>query len=109
MALRIPNAGDAPLLNKGPRGDLFIRLNVTPSSVFSRQGSNLYYQARIPFHKALLGGIIRVPTLNGEVDVRIPGGTQQGEDMVLKGKGVPLLRGKGTGDLLVNISLQLPR
>ena len=109
MAIRIPNAGDAPLLNKGPRGDLFIRLNVTPSSVFSRQGSNLYYQARIPFHKALLGGVVRVPTLNGEVDVRIPGGPQQGEEMVLKGKGVSAMRGKGTGDLLVNFSLQLPR
>jgi molecular chaperone DnaJ len=109
MAIRIPNAGDAPLVNKGPRGDLFIRLNVTPSSVFSRQGSNLYYQARIPFHKALLGGIVRVPTLNGDVDVRVPGGTQQGEEMVLKGKGVPVLRGLGTGDLFVNFSLLLPR
>jgi len=50
-----------------------------------------------------------VPTLNGEVDVRVPGGTQQGEEMVLKGKGVPVMRGLGTGDLLVNFSLQLPR
>lgn len=50
-----------------------------------------------------------MPTLNGEVDVRIPGGTQQGEEMVLKGKGVPVMRGLGTGDLLVNFSLQLPR
>jgi len=109
MAIRIPNTGDAPLVNKGPRGDLFIRLNVTPSSVFSRQGSNLYYQARIPFHKALLGGIVRVPTLDREVDVRIPGGTQQGEEMVLKGRGVPHMRGTGSGDLLVKFSLQLPR
>jgi len=107
--IRIPNAGDAPLVNKGQRGDLFIRLNVTPSTVFQRQGSNLYYQARIPFHKALLGGILRVPTLDGEVDVRIPGGTQQGEEMVLKGKGVPVMRGLGTGDLLVTFTLQLPR
>jgi molecular chaperone DnaJ len=109
MAIRIPNAGDVPLLNKGPRGDLFIRLNVIPSSVFSRQGSNLYYQARVPFHKALLGGVVRVPTLDGEVDVRIPGGTQQGEEMVLKGRGVPVLRGIGSGDMLVKFSLLLPR
>ena len=109
MAIRVPNAGDVPLQNKGSRGDLFIRLNVNPSSVFSRQGSNLYYQARIPFHKALLGGIVRVPTLDGEVDVRIPGGTQQGEEMVLKGRGVPVMRGRGTGDLLVKFSLLLPK
>ncbi|KDR84822.1 hypothetical protein GALMADRAFT_233231 [Galerina marginata CBS 339.88] len=109
MAIRVPNAGDAPLVNKGPRGDLYIRLTVTPSNVFNRQGANLYYQARIPFHRALLGGIVRVPTLDGEVDVRIPGGTQQGEEMVLKGRGVHDLHGTSTGDLFVKFSLQLPR
>jgi len=109
MALRLPNLGDAPLSNKGPRGDLFIRLNVMPSSVFKRQGANLYYQARIPFHRALLGGIVRVPTLDGDVDVRIPGGTQQGEEMVLKGRGVSYLNSAGKGDLFVRFFLQLPR
>ncbi|KAF8887969.1 hypothetical protein CPB84DRAFT_1482270 [Gymnopilus junonius] len=109
MTIRIPNAGDAPLVDKGPRGDLFIRLNVAPSSIFKRQGGNLHYQARIPFHRALLGGVVRVPTLDGDVDVRIPGGTQQGEEMVLKGRGVPLLHGAGKGDLFVKFSLQLPR
>jgi molecular chaperone DnaJ len=109
MALRLPNLGDAPLSNKGPRGDLFIRLNVMPSSVFKRQGANLYYQARIPFHRALLGGVVRVPTLDGDVDVRIPGGTQQGEEMVLKGRGVSYLNSAGKGDLFVRFFLQLPR
>ncbi|PPQ90407.1 hypothetical protein CVT25_014925 [Psilocybe cyanescens] len=107
--IRVPQAGDAPLLGKGPRGDLFVRLNVAPSTVFTRQGANLSYQARIPFHRALLGGIVRVPTLEGEVDVRIPGGTQQGEEMVLKGRGVSYLNGSGTGDLFVKFNLQLPR
>ncbi|KIM48362.1 hypothetical protein M413DRAFT_440091 [Hebeloma cylindrosporum] len=109
MALRLPNLGDAPLSNKGPRGDLFIRLNVMPSTVFKRQGANLYYQARIPFHRALLGGIVRVPTLDGEVVVRIPSGTQQGEEMVLKGRGVSYLNSAGKGDLFVRFFLQLPR
>ncbi|PPQ66118.1 hypothetical protein CVT26_010919 [Gymnopilus dilepis] len=109
MTVRVPNAGDAPLADKGPRGDLFVRVKVTPSSVFKRQGGNLYYQARIPFHRALLGGVVRVPTLDGDVDVRIPGGTQQGEEMVLKGRGVPLLHGAGKGDLFVKFNLQLPR
>lgn len=97
------------MAGKGQRGDLFVRLAVAPSPVFSRQGANLSYQARIPFHRALLGGIVRVPTLDGEVDVRIPGGTQQGEEMVLKGRGVSYLNGKGTGDLFVKFNLQLPR
>ncbi|KAJ3514612.1 hypothetical protein NLJ89_g2280 [Agrocybe chaxingu] len=109
MAIRIPNAGDAPLMGKGPKGDLYIRLHVTSSNLFTRQGGNLYYQARIPFHRALLGGIVRVPTLDGEVDVRIPGGTQQGEEMVLKGRGVSYLHGGGNGDLFVKFALQIPR
>lgn len=109
MILRIPGLGDAPVQGKGAKGDLFVRLNVAPSTVFNRQGSQLHFTAKIPFHKALLGGIVRVPTLDGEVDVRIPGGTQQGEEMVLKGRGVSHLHGNGQGDLFVKFALQLPR
>ncbi len=109
MSLVVPGVGDSPLIGKGQKGSLYVRINVQASSVFTRQGANLYYQARIPFHRALLGGVIRVPTLDGEVDVRIPGGTQQGEEMVLKGRGVSYLQGTGMGDLFVRFSLQLPR
>jgi len=109
MSLLVHGAGDSPLIGKGQKGNLYVRINVQSSSVFTRQGANLYYQARIPFHRALLGGVVRVPTLDGEVDVRIPGGTQQGEEMVLKGRGVTYLTGPGTGDLFVKFSLQLPR
>ena len=109
MILRVPGKGDAPLQGKGTPGDLFVRINVAPSAIFSRQGSKLHYTAKIPFHKALLGGIVRVPTLDGDVDVRIPSGTQQGEEMVLKGRGVSHLHASGQGDLFVKFSLQLPR
>lgn len=109
MVIRVSNSGDAPLASKGQRGDLYVRVKVTPSNVFTRQGGNLHYQARIPFHRALLGGIVRVPTLDGEVDVRIPGGTQQGEEMVIKGRGVTRLHGQGVGDLFVKFNLQIPR
>ncbi|KAF9535503.1 hypothetical protein CPB83DRAFT_841869 [Crepidotus variabilis] len=109
MSLYVPGRGDAPLLGKGKSGNLYVRLNVQASSTFTRQGANLYYAARIPFHRALLGGIVRVPTLDGDVDVRIPGGTQQGEEMVLKGRGVQYVNGPGSGDLFVKFSLQLPR
>lgn len=109
MTIRIPAMGDVPLQGKGVKGDLFVRLRVTPSTVFHRQGAQLHFTAKIPFHKALLGGIVRVPTLEGEVDVRIPGGTQQGEEMVLKGRGVSHLHGNGHGDLFVKFALQLPR
>jgi molecular chaperone DnaJ len=109
MSLLVPGAGDAPLIGKGQKGNLYVRISVQPSSVFTRQGASLYHQARIPFHRALLGGIVRVPTLDGNVDVRIPSGTQQGEEMVLKGRGVSHLNGPGIGDLFVKFTLQLPR
>ncbi|EMD41617.1 hypothetical protein CERSUDRAFT_110187 [Gelatoporia subvermispora B] len=111
MVLRIPNAGDAPVSGKGQAGNLLVRVQVMSSKVFRRQGNNLYHDARIPLHTALLGGRIRVPTLDGDVDVRVPGGTQQGEEMILKGRGVPsvLSRGGDKGDLFVTFNVQLPR
>ena len=109
MVLQIRDAGDVPLSSNGAKGNLLVRLRVTPSPVFTRQGANLYYKARIPFHKALLGGVVRVPTLEGEVDVRIPAGTQQGEEMLLKERGVPYVNHRGVGDLFVTFYLQLPR
>ncbi|TFY65273.1 hypothetical protein EVG20_g5657 [Dentipellis fragilis] len=109
MTIRIPNAGNAPVTGKGPAGDLLVRVNVAASKVFRRQGANLYHEARIPVHTALLGGRVRVPTLDGEVDVRVPGGTQQGEEMVLKGRGVASVMGRDKGDLFVTFFVQLPR
>ena len=62
-------------------------------------------------HTALLGGRVRVPTLDGDVDVKVPGGTQQGEAMVLRGRGLPTVHGHNgdKGDLFVSFLIQLPR
>lgn len=109
MVIRVPNAGDAPISGKGPAGDLLVRVNVAASKVFTRQGNHLYHQVRIPVHTALLGGRVTVPTLDGDVDVRVPGGTQQGEEMVLKGRGVQSVHGSSKGDLFVAFTIQLPR
>jgi DnaJ-class molecular chaperone len=109
MTIRVPNAGDAPLAGKGQRGDLLVRVTVSNSKLFRRQGTNLYHEVRIPLHTALLGGRVRVPTLDGEVDVRVPGGTQPGEEMVLKGRGIKDVFKSGKGDLFVTFSVQIPR
>ncbi|PCH33377.1 DnaJ protein [Wolfiporia cocos MD-104 SS10] len=109
MTIRVPNAGDAPVSGKGRPGDLLVRVNVASSKQFRRQGPNLHYEARIPLHTALLGGRVRVPTLDGDVDVRVPGGTQHGEEMVLKGRGAPSVYKDGKGDLFVTFTVQLPR
>lgn len=109
MTIRVPNEGDAPMSGKGPKGDLLVRINVAPSKLFRRQGSNVHYDARIPLHTALLGGRVRVPTLDGDVDIRVPTGTQPGEDMVLKGRGMPPVFGGDKGDLFVTFAIQIPR
>ena len=109
MSVRVPGVGDAPISGKGQSGDLHVRVNVASSKLFRRQGVNLHHEARIPLHTALLGGRVRVPTLDGEVDVRVPGGTQHGEEMVLKGHGVPRVYGGDKGDLFVAFAVQLPR
>lgn len=109
MTIRVPNVGDAPDHGKGPAGDLLVRVNVAASKVFRRQGSNIYHDARIPLHTALLGGRVRVPTLDVDVDVRVPGGTQQGQEMVLKNHGIQSVFGGERGDLFVTFTVQIPR
>lgn len=109
MSVRIPKAGDAPISGSGPVGDLLVRVHVSRSNVFQRQGNSIYYGANIPFYTALLGGRVRVPTLDGDVDIRVPGGTQPGEEMVLRGRGIPGLYNSSTGDLFVKFAVSLPR
>ena len=109
MTVRVPNAGDVPVSGKGQTGDLLVRVNVAPSKAFTRQGANLHHKASIPLHTAILGGRVSIPTLDGEVDVRVPGGTQQGEEMVLKGRGISPSFGISTGDLFVTFNVRLPR
>lgn len=110
MTLNIPEAGDAALSTRGRPGDLHVRIGVSASKLFRRQGPHLHHEARVPLHTALLGGRVRVPTLDGEVDVRVPGGTQHGEEMVLKSRGVKsVYGGVDKGDLFVKFSVQLPR
>lgn len=112
MKVKIPNAGDQPLSASGPPGDLYVRVNVKPSSVFRRQGTNIYHDAKVPLHTALLGGRVRIPTLEGDVEVRVREGTQNGEEAVLKGRGLKSVfghRGGDRGDLVVGWKIQIPR
>lgn len=111
--IRQDGAGDVPLMGAGPPGALYVRVNVAPSRVWHRQGTNLFYPAQIPFYTAVLGGRVRVPTLDGDVEVRVPSGTQAGEEMILRGRGVPRLGGRRSydmnGDLMVQFNVTIPR
>ncbi|GAA5826229.1 hypothetical protein JCM11251_007217 [Rhodosporidiobolus azoricus] len=114
MRIRMDGKGDAPLGAtasgiKGRNGDLYVRINVQPSKVFTRQGSNLYQTVSVPFYTAILGGRAPVKTLDRDVEVRVPQGTQPGEEMVMRGRGVKKLYKEEYGDLVVKFNVTMPR
>ena len=89
-------------------GDLYVAVHVLPNELFMREGDNLTHVLIISYPQAALGGEVSVPTLEGPVTVKIHPGTQPGETIRLKGKGMPHFRGYGKGDLLVRIGMAVP-
>ncbi|MFA7080652.1 MAG: DnaJ C-terminal domain-containing protein, partial [Candidatus Bathyarchaeia archaeon] len=75
---------------------------------FIREGNDLWYVAILTYPQAALGAEITIPTLEGETLLKVPAGTQVGKVLVLKGKGMPRIRGYGRGDLLVRIGIYVP-
>jgi molecular chaperone DnaJ len=102
------NGQGQPGLNGGPAGDLYIVLDVKEHSFFEREGKDLYCVIPVSFPQASLGAEIKIPTLEGEQVLKVPEGTQSGTSLRVKGKGVPVLRGHGKGDLIVEIRVQTP-
>lgn len=95
--------------NGGPAGDLYVTVQVRPSPVFQREGTNIYTSVKLDFVQAALGTDIQVQTLDGNVSLSIPEGTQTGSVFRLRGKGVPSLRGSGRGDQYVTVDLETPK
>jgi len=106
--LRIGGEGEAGV-NGGPNGDLYVFVHVRDHEVFERQGSNLYTSAPISFAQAALGTEIDVRTLEGTETLKIPSGTQTGTVFRIKGEGMPILGGRGKGDLFVAVTLVTPK
>lgn len=108
---RIRFAGlGAPGAEGGSPGDLYAVIDVLPSERFEREGANLYTQVRVPLTTALLGGEVEVPTLTGNVALKIPPETRNGRVFRLRGKGMPR-SGAPTrhGDLFAEVYVELPR
>jgi molecular chaperone DnaJ len=105
--LRVPGEGE-PGDNGGPPGDLYVVLEVRSHPYFERRNADLYCTVPVTVAQAALGAEIKVPGLNGEETVKIPEGTQTGEIVRLKGKGLPDPHGGGKGDLYVNIHVVTP-
>jgi len=93
----------------GPPGDLYAALSVKPHNLFHRDGSDILYELPINFAQSALGDEMRVPSLDGKVDLKIPPGTQSGKTFRFKGKGISHIDGKGRGDLLVKVDIITPQ
>ncbi|KAJ3311473.1 hypothetical protein HDU76_003115, partial [Blyttiomyces sp. JEL0837] len=87
MKVRLARKGDVPLEGDGPAGDLYVLLEVDPHPVFKRDGSDILVNATVPLQMAILGGTIRVPTIDGDVELKIPPGTQPEERKRLPKRG----------------------
>ena len=95
--------------NGGPAGDLLVYVIVRPHARFERDGANVILEQEISYVHAVLGGDIEVPTLDGNVKLSIPEGTQTGSVFRMRGKGIPYLRGSGRGDQFVSVKVAVPR
>lgn len=92
----------------GPAGDLHVVLHVRDNPVFARHGDDLSCEVPVPPDKAALGGEVEVPTTEGFAKLRLAPGTPNGKTFRMRGKGVPSVDGRGTGDLLVRIVIEIP-
>lgn len=106
--LRVSGEGEAGV-SGGPSGDLFVVVHVREHETFERQGANLYSAVPVTFAQAALGAEIKVKTLDGEEDLKIPPGTQTGTVFRLRSHGMPALGGRGKGDLFVAVTLITPK
>lgn len=105
--LRVSGEGEAGVKG-GPSGDLYVYLYVKPHKFFERDGTTVLCEVPINIVQATLGAEIKVPTLDGQVTMKVPEGTQPGKVLRIKGKGIPSLRGGQRGDQLVRIKVVVP-
>ena len=105
--IRLAGEGEAGM-NSAPAGDLYVEVRVRPHRIFERDGDDLYCEVPIPFTLAAMGGELEIPTLAGQVKLKIPNETQTGRMFRLKGKGVKSVRSHRTGDLMCRVVLETP-
>jgi len=105
--IRLNGEGESGTCN-GPAGNLYVQITIKDHDVFTRDGSDLYCEIPISFATASLGGNVKVPTLSGYINLKIPESTQAGKIFRLRGKGVKILRSINTGDLLCRAIIETP-
>jgi molecular chaperone DnaJ len=105
--IRLAGEGEAGMAGAAA-GDLYVEVRVRPHAIFERDGDELYCEVPIIFTLAAMGGELEIPTLNGQVKLKIPPETQTGRMFRLKGKGVKSVRSHRTGDLMCRVVIETP-
>lgn len=106
--IRLAGEGEAGMRG-GPQGDLYIFIEVDDHPIFEREGVNLFCRIPVSMTSAVLSGDIEVPTIDGgRSRVKIPAGSQSGHRMRLRSKGMPAIRGAGTGDMYIELQVETP-
>lgn len=108
QVINIRGKGNAGV-NGGPAGDLQVRVSVRPHPIFERDRYNVWCDLPLTFAQATLGATVEVPTLDGKVEMDIKEGTQPGDILTMKGKGIPYVNGRGRGDMLFRITVEIPK
>ena len=106
QTLRVRGQGES--IGAGPSGDLMVKISVQPHPNISRDGLDLVTDAKVPLTTAALGGTVRVQTLSGNVDLKIPSGTQPGQQLRIRGQGIVDPTGRN-GDLRVRLVVEVPK
>ena len=102
--LRVSGKGERGI-NGGPNGDLYIEINVLPHEKFIRDGKDIYLDIPVSAIDATLGTTLDIPTIYGEVSLKIPAGTQHGQKLRLSGKGIADMRGGATGNQYCRVQI----
>jgi len=105
--IRLSGEGEAGR-NGGPPGDLYVEIRIEPHKLFERGGADLSCEVPLSFATATLGGEVELPTLDGNVSLKIPAGTQSGKVFRLRGKGVTTVRDPRKGDLFAKVAVETP-
>ena len=101
-------SGEGEWMKGGRSGDLYVAIRVKDNPLFERDGRHLYIEAPIPFDVSILGGSIKIPTLEKTISLKIPSNTQTGKVFRIKGEGASIVRNKRRGDILCRVIVETP-